>query len=474
MRHAAVRICFGLGLFWLVLGGSGSRADRIVIRGGGEIRGVVLPELAEKPDILRVLTRTSTRPMELRKAQVSEVIPDPDDPLRAYLERREQAPASAEAQVALAEWCESVGLTGPAQIQYQAALEIDPNSEPARRKLGYVFHGGRWMTYTEQRQAQGLVLHKGRWVSPQEKASAEEKDVFTADQLEWQRRLKQLRLAWLQGNAQQHDEAEAELSAVRDPAAASAFLQVFGGDPDLVRIRLAQWLANIDGPQGREALVRMLLREPAIEVRQATLQELKTRNEPETISRLIKALESKDPIVVGRAAWALGMLDAVSAVPKLVPVLVQSQSNWVMEPTPAQAGAMNATFGYLGDARIIPPNAGVGSVGGGARGNVSVPPAYANGSSIPILTGPVVGDGVVAFGGTSVPFYGFGGFGVGGANPNRPTMRLVTSTFQNEAVLQALERLTGVSFGYDQIAWRRWIVREFRNDPAPGRRAPQP
>jgi hypothetical protein len=83
----------------------------------------------------------------------------------------------------------------------------------------------------------------------------------------------------------------------------------------------------------------------------------------------------------------------------------------------------------------------------------------------------VVGEGVVAYGATSVPFTGLN---LGGTNPHRPVMRRVTNVYRNEEVLAALEKLTGVSFGYDIPAWRRWQRQSFRPSTTPERRVPQP
>ena len=60
-------------------------------------------------------------------------------------------------------------------------------------------------------------------------------------------------------------------------------------------------------------------------------------------------------------------------------------------------------------------------------------------------------------------------------NPNRPTMRVQTDVYRNEAVLLALRKLTGVDFGYEVNAWNRWVAQSYRpSSSTPGRRVPQP
>lgn len=108
-------------------------------------------------------------------------------------------------------------------------------------------------------------------------------------------------------------------------------------------------------------------------------------------------------------------------------------------------------------------------------------PAYYNGSTLGLLTPPVVGPGVVAFGATSVPFvtpYGGGSSlsaGGGSVSGSRgPVPKLVPYSYQNVEVLAALVKMTGRDFGYDIPSWRRWVTTSFRPDPVPARRVPQP
>lgn len=455
------------------LGLSGARADRIVLRGGGEIKGVVLPADPEHPDLVSVLTRTASRPLELTKKQILRV-ESQDDELRTYLIKRDAAAQTGEAQFELAEWCDQAGLTGPALVHYRAAVTLSPELEAAHKKLGHVYHNGRWMTIDERRQAQGLTLHKGKWVTPDEKEAMDAKSAFSTEQDAWFRQLKVLRKKLYSNDARQAQEAESQLSAIREPAAVAPMLKVFGGDDVPVRVRIAQIVAAIPGDDSREALLRLLLNEPDIDVRERVLHELSTLKDAETIPRLIHALSTKNPAVVGRAAWALAQLDAKTAVPKLIPVLIKSESKWVVDPSATSGGGIGATFGSVEGMRSVPGGVGGGAVSGGATGGVNA--GFAGGASIPVITGPVVGPGAVAYGATSVPYGNFAGLNVG-ANPNRPNAQLVRNHYPNEEVLEALRSLTGVDFGYNTAAWRRWVATSFRpeaDQAAPERRVPQP
>ncbi len=120
---------------------------------------------------------------------------------------------------------------------------------------------------------------------------------------------------------------------------------------------------------------------------------------------------------------------------------------------------------------LVPTTQAVGG-GPGSSSFVSV-----TGRSVPILTGPAVGQGVVAYGATSVP-YGSGvglSMGGGGTVPGPPRLQMLTRYYRNSEVLAALEALTGRNFGFDTATWKRWLASASpKGEPEPVRRVPQP
>ncbi len=453
------------------LGPVAARADRIFLRGGGEIQGVMLPDPAPPGKVL-ILTRTAARPFEFDRAKVADVEAI-DDALRLYLERRAEERPTGSAELALAQWCEGNGLTGPAMGHYRRALELDPELDEAHQRLGHVRHDGAWMTPDEARRAQGLVKYKGKWISADKKETIDARAAFGAEQESWARRLKVLRQRLFSNNAAAAAEAEGQLASIREPAAIEPLMRTFGADTNPVRVRLAQWLGSIPGEAASEALTRLILANDDPDVRQSALGLLDGRQEPETPGRFLKALAASDPRVVGRAAWALGELKAVTAVPKLIPVLVKVQQRTIMEDSAQPQPGISASFGTIGPGPIL-PGGGAAFAVPGASGVVAPGYAAGGGSSIPVLTGPVVGDGVVAYGATSVPAGSFAGLSYG-SGANRPTMRIQTDVYRNEEVLIALRKLTGVDYGYEVAAWRRWVTLAYRPaSSTPGRRVPQP
>jgi hypothetical protein len=68
------------------------------------------------------------------------------------------------------------------------------------------------------------------------------------------------------------------------------------------------------------------------------------------------------------------------------------------------------------------------------------------------------------------------GFSVGGGllSSRGPIPRIVTVSYRNVEVHDALAALTGEDFGYEIESWRRWMSRNFNPNPEPVRRVPQP
>jgi hypothetical protein len=263
------------------------------------------------------------------------------------------------------------------------------------------------------------------------------------------------------GNAEERLQALEQLDAIRDPGAIKPLLRAFGQDGPEWRSRLGRTIAGIPGTLATAALVDLVLGESDLDVRQGTLDALSQRREPDTSSRFGAALRSKDPIIHGRAAWALAALDEQAIVPKLVPLLVHSQRRVVMVPSAGGGGNMSATFSSGGG---IPAPGGLGGFG-----------VY---SAVPILTGPAMAPGAVAFGATSVPFAtdyaGFSSGGVAGGPSNVPRWRLIWNNQPNQDVHDALVKLTGIDLGFDENAWGQWVRTQFRPRESSTRRVGTP
>jgi len=91
-----------LGLGVMILGAGSVRADRIVLRGGGQVRGKVIPD-PNRPDRVTVLAETGKTPLVFQKPQVLKVVAE-RGVLDDYLVERDKASLTADAQYALGLW----------------------------------------------------------------------------------------------------------------------------------------------------------------------------------------------------------------------------------------------------------------------------------------------------------------------------------------------------------------------------------
>ena len=457
-RSATLRLAFLIS----VAVSSAARADRIHLRGGGEIQGVILKD-ADRPDEVIVQTERSSHPLIFEPAQVLEVVREAG-PLDEYLAHRDEVEPIAQAQYDFALWCEENKLVGPAEIHFLKAVEIDPGFGLAQKKLGRVLHGGRWMTYDQRKVAQGLIKFKGKWISQAEKDKRDARAKLSSEQASWASRIKILRAKLLGDEPAQQSQAEAQLAAVRDPAAVPGLVYAFSGDSAAVRIRLGELLGAIPGAEATKALVALIVGEDDADVRQAMLEELGRRRDPDAPGLFVDHLKLNDPNSVGRAAWALATSQTASAVPRLVEALTQNEFRVVMTPVANPGG------GGLGGSYTFAQG-----LNGGTSLGPNVPPGLAVYRSYPVLTGVAVAPGAVAFGGGSIPLP-YGNNPVGGFNntSTRAVPQRITIVHPNLEVRRALISLTGQDFGYNKASWRKWIASEFHPETAPARRVPQP
>ena len=445
-----------------------ARGDKILLRGGGQIRGIVLPAASDaKPtDSVQVQTETGSRPITIKKSQIVKVVDEPSS-LTEYVKKRDETPDTASAQYELGQWCEAHKLRGLADVHYERAVLKDSGYAPAHKKLGHAQYDGRWLTQDEYKQAQGLVKVKGKWVSPQEKAKREAAAALTAEQQKWTRKIRALHQTYRMGTPAQSRQAELKLLGIQEPAAVPGIVQVMGEDMDFVRILMAQILGGITDRHAAQALISRVMMEPELKVLDAMLMQAKRFEPAYYTSMLYAALQSENPVVVNRAAYALGELNITAAVPKLIPVLITYQDKLVYDNSAGSGGGGGMGFMSGGPgvgARVPPGRAGLAA---------QAPPSMANIPYVPIVT-PVIGPGgTVAFGATSIPLTELPGVGGMGA-PSQPQMRYEREIYHNVDVLNALRKLTNQNFGYEIDVWKSWLNTKYQVDKPVVRRAPEP
>ncbi len=450
-----------MGFLLLALGGSGvfpfpTLADRISLRQGQPIKGKLITDKTNPSQYL-LICEVGKTPMVIKKDQVVQVTPE-KSPLDEYVVRLEKDRPDAEAEFLLGTWCEDHHLKDLASVHYDLAVKRDSTFEPAHQKLGHVLMNGRWLNGDEVKEAQGMVKFQGRWMTPEERERRELLASKAAEGSSWSRRIKVLREGYLSPQRTKSEEAERRLLAIDEAIAVGPVLKVLGEDPlPAVRAMASKVLGGIPGPEASNGLVGRFLIEEDEAVRQVTMNELARRDRSEILPLLGRSLRSAHHEIVNRSAWGLGNLNVTEAVPRLIPALITIEHELMMVESGGSGGGGGIGF-----------NSSNGSGGPLIGGRTT---------SIPILTGPAVAPGAVAYGATSVPFIGANGsgYGVGSGGGSRgSTLKLVPIEYRNDEVLRALIKLTGKDFGYDIPTWKQWLATSFKIDTPPARRVREP
>jgi len=98
-------------------------------------------------------------------------------PLDEYDERAAHLGAEdADGWRSLGLWASQQGLGSQARQAYHRVLKLAPDDAEARRALGYVRLGGRWMTEEESYPLLGYVLYDGEWMVPADAELARQED----------------------------------------------------------------------------------------------------------------------------------------------------------------------------------------------------------------------------------------------------------------------------------------------------------
>ena len=442
-------------------------ADRIMLRGGGQIHGKLIA-MPDDPDHLTFVGVVGKNPIIYKPEQIIQIYPEKSD-LDEYARRRVRERTLAEEEYQLAVWCDEHNYKDLATYHFETAIQLDPKYGPAHEKLGHSFNDGRWLDADEQREAMGMIKHHGRWIMAEERDRIEEQEAQAAENQSWVRRIKIYRDVYVANQDTRAKDAERRLLAIREAVAVGPVARILGTDPNpAVRHLGARVLGVISGPEASSALVSRLLAETDGNVRDGLIVELARRDAHETAPRLVQALRSKQVMIINRAAWALGRLNVVTAVPQLIPALTSTEYRTEMIPVAGGngGGGIGASFNS-----VAPTGGGVGF------GNYTA-------SSYVVPTPAVVAPGAVAYGAVGLPLINGVALGSGGVNNgisfgggnNGPSMvpRVVPIQHPNVEVRDALTKLTGQDFGFNVGTWKQWAASSFRSDPTPSRRVINP
>jgi len=180
---------------------------------------------------------------------------------------------------------------------------------------------------------------------------------------------------------------------------------------------------RISGPKAVRKLSQFLLQESDEPTFRMALDAINPEMKDEVLKTCLPGLKDKSNDVVQRAAIVLSKFGDERVIPELIDALITSHRYKTQVP----ATSINLSFGVAanGTATLLPP----GSTG-------TVP------SDIEMLNRA-----------GQLPY----GYTIQNPNPVTP-MKTVTvkAIVRNSRVLEALQKITGEDFGYDQRDWQKW------------------
>ena len=344
---------------------------------------------------------------------------------REYIDRLLTMDDSPPAHIALARWCEGVGLAEKARTHFNEALFRDPDNKDARAALGFVRRGMEWVKTGEDPAVGADASAFGR-LAPA--------PVDLEHRRNLERRIQGIYTSYLGATDDETwTEGAREMLMVRDPAAADIVHRVLAAGDERTRRLMCDVLGQLPGPESARRLVCVLFQDPAEPVFHAALEAIDMRSDDYCVGALLNGLNGSEQ-VLRRAAYALGELGEWDSVPRLIGRLKTPEPRIKTYDAPRRGSAADGPGAYYFSGTIITYIA-------------DVEPVVAEGA---VAFNPVIG---------AIPF----GACIVVENPRVTIHRTIIEIVHQPRVREALQKITGRDFEYDEDAWRRWL-REHENE----------
>jgi hypothetical protein len=421
MRHA-------IAFLFLVLAGVSARADKLHMKGGGELECDAVREGSSYRVRLPNGAEALIPVADVERLEPGETYRDEYIRRLNRLERTD-----AEGYYRLGLFCVDHGLTQEALYLFTRAVELEPDHEGARTALGLVRVDGEWVPREEAARRRGEVRYAGRWVSADEKDAREWRERVRRWRLEVRRLSARIRSP----EAATREQAARDLGAIDDPAALEAVLEASehwhpdvraATTPALARFATGDGLPPAGGrheePQATTSwgegaarrLARLAAHDDDLPVQDAAISAVGAAHVTATAEALLREyIDSEEAWVRNAAAHALGKIRYKPAFGPLVRTLY---------------------FSVLRN-RLVPTN-GLGPIMGGTSVNGPNGPADPYGRRYGIIRSYRL---------------------------QRYEYRIVEDVAFNDAARGALRDLCGVDFDFDRTGWYRfWEANEARFD----------
>ncbi len=391
-------------------------ADVVQLKHGGVIRGTIQASKGDSEGTIEVQLVSGAR-VSVAEADIENVTKRPIR-FEQYEVRQQTIEDTLEDHWALAEWCRENVLPEQRKVHLERVLDFDPDHKPAHYGLGHTLQDGEWLTkeeVEERKREEGLVKFNGKYVPISQLEKLQAQHAQSKAEKEWAAKIG-LWLKWATGaNQDQAPVGLNNLRGIRQDEAIPGLIQVLSKhDNAEVRNLFVEIVAQISSSRSAFPLATYAVREEVAEIRRRALAAIRQEHQEVAQGVFIKALRDKNNAVVRRAGIALARVGDIRAVNPLIQSLVTRHSFKVRVAVPTVSMRTDGSFGTPYN---LPPD---------------------------LIAGIAAGQ---------FPY---------GVIINLPAQNVVTKVvpislaIENDEVLAALQKLTGLNYGFDENAWTRW------------------
>ncbi len=391
-----------LSLLWL--NAWAARADVFHLKSGGAVEG----DLISKDETTYTI-RAAVGTVSIARDAVARIEKAPSL-FDEYARRAAAIEPNARSHFQLAQWCAEKNLFTQRKSHLNEAIKLDPDFAPARKALGYVKVGRAWVDGSARRDAARPTPDNPEEQSP-ELGPKDRDKALRLVQAHWTRRIRAIRQNLLEAHSQNLvEKGLARIRAIDDPKAILPLSRELGASNLAARTVLVELLSGFEHDEATVNLAALALIDNDGALRHRAILELQRRDDPRVLAQFRTALQTGNDVIVIRAAYALATMKDENAIPLLINQLMVRRRKVV--EIPIRRYFTTFTDGYArpftdADRRHWQPVNGILDAHGG----------FAQVES-------------------------------------RLERRMVT-VFRTE-VLEALKKLTGENFGFNELAWNRW------------------
>ncbi len=378
---------------------SATEEATLFFRSGSQMQGEILSEKEENGRTFVVFRTRSGSILKLDKVKLVQRIVPVGPEYREYeqeLGRIQQTPA---AHWKMYDWCRESSRRSKfkreMQFHLKRIVELDPTDAKAWQLLGYIDVGGQWLPEEQHYDSIGYVKSRGQWV-PAVQVDVDQQQALQEEQYNSR---KTALSKWRKHTLPDEplDVVRKELYRIVDPMSVVFLAENYlrqESEPKL-RMLYVEAVGRVESHAARQILVDTVMNDPDRDVSELAMSMLEQAH--------------YDPDAVARS-FAIFLDNQKTRV-----------SNRVVNRAARKLARLN-------------------------RNSAIVPLIGALRTTHTIATGKDPGRITTGFDST-------GGVGLSTGGP-----KTVQRTFSNHDVLEALERITGQSFGFDEQMWKEWFV----------------